>query len=326
MIKVLLLLLTLPLMGCEEVPKAAASNHSKKVQDLALTLYELPPEPPPPPVVEVVAPVFVEAPILTPVVFPSTEPLLRENRAKILRGQRQASARRGRATDSHRDRYRISDPDYQQWAQPLPEDMSTFAVDRSRILTADMRIGAILEDNVNSQIPGRIIAIVDRDVLSPNGKFILLPAYTKIICGYQELTQTGETRLPVSCTRAIRPDGASISLTNASTSDQMGRTGLIGDVDNRTFERYGGAFIVSGISALAQSGVNQNQGCLNQGFGSNVNNAATSLANNLGQVTSEVIKQNIDLRPIITIPAGSRIQIIPQTDIVLRKALKEDVQ
>lgn len=327
MLKLILLLLTLVLMGCDEEQKSLPSNRSKEVQDLAKNLYALPPEPPlpPPPAIEE-APLIIEPPIITPVAFPSTEPLLREDRAKVLRGQRQQAAKRVRSNNLDIDSYRLSDPDYKQWDRPLPEDESTFPVDRSRILTADMRIGAVLEDNVNSQIPGRVIAIVDRDVLSPNGKFILLPVYTKIICGYKELAQTGETRLPVACTRAIRPDGASILLTNAIASDQMGRTGFIGDVDNRTFERYGGAFIVSGISALAQTGINQNQGCITQRWVSGANNAATTLANNLGQVTSEVIKQNIDLRPIITIPAGSRIQIIPQIDIVLRKPVKEKAE
>ncbi len=323
---IMVLLLTLALTGCEEGKKPILSNRSSQVQDLAKNLYTLAPEPPPPPppIVEEIVPEITKAPIITPVIFPATEPLLREDRAKVLRGQRQQASRRVYANNKTANRYRVSDPDYKQWERPLPEDISTFPVDRSRILTADMRINAVLEDNVNSQIPGRVIAIVDKDVLSPNGKFILLPAYTKIICCYQELSQTGETRLPVSCTRAIRPDGASILLTNAIASDQMGRSGFIGDVDNRTFERYGGAFIVSGISALAQAGINQNQGCCQEWWKSGLNNAGNVLANNLGQVTSEVIKQNIDLRPIISIPAGSRIQIIPQTDIVLRKPMTEE--
>jgi type IV secretion system protein VirB10 len=190
-----------------------------------------------------------------------------------------------------------------------------FPVERSRILTEDTIINSVLEREINSQIPGKAIAIIDRDVLSPNGKYILLPAYTKIICQYEVLSQTGYTRLPVTCTRAIRPDGVSILLSNAISADQMGRTGLIGNVDNRTFERYGSAFILSGIAALAQSGVNTERQSWR-------NNSSTILSHNLGQVTSEVIKQNVDLRPIITIRAGSKIMIVLNTDIVLRKPIE----
>lgn len=303
--------------GCENENQEASDhkNQSKQVQELAKNLYSLPPEPEPEKPESVIN---REPPIITPVEFPEPRSLLREEQAIQLRGKRLDSARKRKKEilrQTMLTKYRFNDPDYRQWEKPLNEDKSTFPVDRSRYLTADMRINAVLEDQLNSQIPGRIIAVVDRDVLSANGRYILIPAYTKIICGYEGLEQTGETRLAVSCIRAIRPDGVSILLSNSISSDQMGRTGLIGNIDNRVFERYGGAFIMSALSAIAQSGVTQSQ---NQG----VQNAATTLSNNLGQVTAEVIKKNIDLRPIITIEAGSRIQIIPQTDIVLREPVE----
>lgn len=314
-----IILFGLILSGCEDEPKdnCLQKNQSKQVQELANNLYSLPPEPEPEkPIIEFIP---KEPPIITPVEFPDPKPLFRQEATLHLRGKRFDNSRRRKDLIEKRRsalQYRLWDEDYRQWDKPLDEDKSTLPVDRSRFLTADMRINAVLEDQINSQIPGRVIAIVDRDILSPNGHYILIPAYTKIICGYDGLDQTGETRLAVSCTRAIRPDGTSIILTNSISSDQMGRTGLIGEVDNRVFERYGAAFIVSALSAMSQVGVSQSQ---NQG----VHNAATSLSNNLGQVTAEVIKKNIDLRPIITIDAGSRIQIIPQTDIVLRKPIAE---
>jgi type IV secretion system protein VirB10 len=305
------------LMGCEDKQqKALTQNPIPIVQKFVPELYALPLIPIVP---EVVTPKVVER-IHTPVEFPTLDPLMREQQAKQLRGKRLNSQRQkvqNELKDSKSVQYRLQDEDYQQWENPLPEDKSTFPVDRSRILTADMRIGAILEDNINSQIPGRVIVIIDRDIFSPNGRFILLPAYTRVICGYEGLEQTGDTRLPLVCTRAIRPDGVSLLLTDSIASDQMGRTGLIGKVDNRTFERYGAAFIISGISALGQNSVQPNQSPW-------VQNSVNTFSNNLSQVTLEAIKKNVDLRPIISIAAGTRIQIIPQTDIVFRKPLAEE--
>ena len=208
-------------------------------------------------------------------------------------------------------KYQITDKDYGD----LPKDLSTLPVDRSRILTTDMRINAVLDDDISSQIPGIAIAIVDRPVFSPNNKRILLPVFTKIVCEYEGIELQGQTRLPMKCTRAIRPDGVSISLSDAIVADQMGRTGLTGEVDNRTFETYAGAFVMSGISALAQSGVNQNT----QNYPNWRTNSQTIFSNNIGQVTAEVIKKNIDLRPIIYIKAGTRMQIRPRVDIVLKE-------
>lgn len=213
-------------------------------------------------------------------------------------------------------KYRYRDQDYGD----LPKDISTFPVDRSRIITTDMKINAVLDDDINSQIPGIAIAIVDKPLFSPNNKNILLPVFTKIICEYQGLELQGQTRLPITCIRAIRPDGVSITLTDAVVADQMGRSGLTGDIDNRTFEIYAGAFIMSGISALAQSGVNQNA----TNYPNWRSNAQTVFSNNIGQVTADVIRKNIDLRPIVYIKAGTRMQIRPKVDVVFKEPILEE--
>ena len=248
--------------------------------------------------------------------FPDQAPLLREQQARTLRGQRQRDAwqqeqlSKRNAKPNTPAKYRNTDPDYQQW-EPTPEDRSTLPVDRSRILTADMRISAVLEDSVNSQVPGRVMAVVDRDILSPNGKYVLLPAYTKIICKYESIDKVGKSRLPVMCKRAIRPDGVSIMLTEATAADQMGRSGLVGEVDNRMWQKYGAAFTMASISALSQMAGNSSTH-------DGVNNVADAFSKDLGQVTARVLDEYLDLAPIVTIAAGSRIQIVPENDIYLR--------
>ena len=213
-------------------------------------------------------------------------------------------------------KYRLQDPGYGD----LPKDVSSLPVDRSRMITTDMKINAILDDDINSQIPGIAMAIVDKPLFSPNNKNILLPVFTKIICEYEGLELQGQTRLPIKCIRAIRPDGVSITLTDAIVADQMGRSGLTGDVDNKIFEIYACAFIMSGISALAQSGVNQNA----SNYPNWRSNSQTVFSNNIGQVTAEVIRKNIDLRPTVYIKAGTRMQIRPRVDIVFKEPIIED--
>jgi type IV secretory pathway VirB10-like protein len=236
-------------------------------------------------------------------------------RALELRAERKASyvSSFQKHTKMEPTKYILEDKNY----DPFPKDVSTLPVDRSRTLTTDMRINAVLDDDINSQIPGVAIAIVDKPVFSPNNKFILLPVFTKIVCQYAPIEKHGQTRLPITCNRAITPNGVSITLTNAIVADQMGRTGLTGDVDNKTFEAYAGAFLMSGISALAQSGVNQNA----KDYPNWRSNTQTTFSNNIGQVTAEVIRKNIDLRPVIYIKAGTRIQIRPNSDIVFKEPI-----
>ncbi|OJX10123.1 MAG: hypothetical protein BGO77_03145 [Caedibacter sp. 37-49] len=181
-----------------------------------------------------------------------------------------------------------------------------------------MRIPAILEDSVNSQVGGRMIAIVERDIISPNGKYILIPAYSRIICHYESLSEIGQTRLPVQCKRLIRPDGVSVALKESIAADQSGRTGLIGDLDQRVWERYGAAFLISATASLAQAGSYANQARSNSTLSQLLTGASDEFSHNLSEATSQVIEQNINLAPILTIPPGSHIQIIPSSDIVLR--------
>jgi type IV secretion system protein VirB10 len=315
--KITLILLVLLLTGCEDAPEQPQEPVKKQQMVIDQSLNEVPrkkeKEPEPEKLVEVELEMDVD-----------TESAEHEKqgqqndlsiRASELRAERKASYVSLFQTPKKTDptKYILEDKNY----DPFPKDVSTLPVDRSRTLTTDMRINAVLDDDINSQIPGVAIAIVDKPVFSPNNKFILLPVFTKIVCNYAPIEKHGQTRLPITCNRAITPHGVSITLTNAIVADQMGRTGLTGDVDNKTFEAYAGAFLMSGISALAQSGVNQNA----KDYPNWRSNAQTTFSNNIGQVTAEVIHKNIDLRPVIYIKAGTRIQIRPNSDIVFKEPI-----
>lgn len=313
-----LLISTAILSGCQE-DEAKKEVSPQKHQQIATSfhVFKKPEEPKPVVIEPEPEPVVVQ--------FPDPKPLMREDSARKLRGLRQYEANKALKIFPFKkeegQRPRLQDPDYQQWEDAsFEESRSTLPVDRSRIITADMRIPAILEDSVNSQVGGRMIAIVERNVLSPNGKFILIPAYSRIICSYESLSEVGQTRLPVQCKRLIRPDGVSISLKDSIAADQSGRTGLIGELDQRVWERYGAAFLISATASLAQAGSYANEARSKSTLSQLLTGASDEFSHNLSEATSKVIEQNINLAPILTIPPGSHIQIIPTSDIVLRHA------
>jgi len=313
--KKLLLSLALLLTACQEEEVAPKQPSVQTIDDDFYRLKEIPKAEA---IIEEPEYIAEPEPVVVPEVeFPDPRPLLREKKARELRGRRAYQVRLHNARSVPQEKeepeeWQLEEEDYQQGETTFKQDLSTLPVDRSRILTADMRIPAILEDSVNTQTPGRLIAIIDKDIYSPNGKKILLPAYSKIICSYAKLEDTHTSRLSCKCDRIIRPDGLSIALTNAKVADQMGRNGMVGDLDQRNVERYGGTFGVSIISALAQASTNLNK---QEAFA----NATNQLSNNLGKVTEKILDQNIDVMPILTIPQGARLQIIPENDIVFKK-------
>lgn len=303
------LLVCLLATGCQEdtpsnpMPQKPSQKLSVELHQFKIpepVLSKTPEEPIPPPL------------SLEEVTLPSAKPLLREQVARRLRGIRGESVyqRDHLSTKSSLEKVIFKDEDYQ--AQGLVSDISSYPVDRTRMLTSETRLSAVLEDSINSQIPGRAIAVIDRDILSSNGRSILIPAYSKIICHYEPLNKQGQTRLALKCGRILRPDGVSILLTSAQAADQMGRSGVIGEIDYKLFERYGGAFILSGISALAQAGSGMTKSRA-------VDQGVTNLSQNLAQITAQFLEEAVDVKPVITIAAGTRIQIIPEMDILLKK-------
>ncbi len=81
-------------------------------------------------------------------------------------------------------------------------------------------------------------------MFSDNGRVVLLEKGTKVLGEYRGGMQRGQRRLFVLWTRAVTPQGIAIDLASPA-SDALGRAGFSGDLDNRFFERFGGALLLS---------------------------------------------------------------------------------
>lgn len=195
----------------------------------------------------------------------------------------------------------------------LKPNIFTYPANLERTITSETPIACILKNRINSQNPGNVYLSVDEDLLDPTTmQNILLPATTTIVCKYTGLTQTGQTRLALNCFLIRRPDGATARLSSAKVADMSGASGLIGIVDNRIWQMYGSAFLVSSISALAQ--VSEEQ----------ISNQAASrgvgrLSEPLNQSVSKYLDKNIDVRPVMTIEAGTRIILQLEYDLLFPK-------
>lgn len=103
-------------------------------------------------------------------------------------------------------------------------------------------IPAVLETAFDSTRPGRVRALVQRDVHSFDGTRILVPRGSRLFGEYDAGINPGERRALITWTRLLRPDGVSIAL-DSPASDPLGRGGVEGDVNSRFFARFGGALL-----------------------------------------------------------------------------------
>lgn len=205
----------------------------------------------------------------------------------------------------------------------LPGIVSTFPVDRTRVITADRYIPAVLENTINSQLPGRAIAVVERNVFGSQGRTVLIPAGSRVIGHYRSLARYGEARLDINWSRIIRPDGVSINIDNQA-ADVMGRTGLPGDLDTRFFEKYGSSLLTSAIAAAGDWALSGSSTSVTNPLGGTTQSlsgrarAGNRLGNDLDQLGQRMVQENVDIRPVLTVPQGTRLNIIPAEDIWLR--------
>ena len=335
-IKFMVLLASLGLIGCQE-DKTPRFVPVKEAIQMSPLLSELP-EKVPEPMIEPEPMPEPEPPPLESYIETShpqnTYALEREKRASLLRGKRQMLAKYRAAQTTPKPpepempEWDLTDENYQRWDN-VPEDVSSFPVKRDRMLTMDMRLMAILESDVHSQIPGRVLLVVNRDVLSADGETILVPAYSKIVCEYEPLSEIGQTRLPLACGRLLTPNGVNVMLNKMQAADQMGRNGLIGKIDNRNTQRYAGAFMMTALSVLPHMVLKKDTQTISnvqniQTLNSPGNMAANLLSDNFQKVSEKVLEMGVNLRPIIDIKRGSLIQLMPTNDIVMRKPLKKE--
>lgn len=208
--------------------------------------------------------------------------------------------------------WELSQPSYNE----TPTVESSYPVDRSFILTEDRTVNAVLLDSINTQIPGTVRAYVSEDVFGANHRYKLLEKGDVFIGKYDSLSKLGDTRVEVLFYRIIRAaDGAQIyddGKIFAYAADKMGRTGLVGEVDNRNWERYSGAFMTAGLGGLAGVAKSESSGDRFEEFW-------TRLGDSTAEITTKILEQTMNIAPVVTVAQGEPIVIRLAADIFLKR-------
>ena len=192
----------------------------------------------------------------------------------------------------------------------IEQNWTTFPVDRTRAITVDRYIPCVLETAINTQIPGFIQCVVESHVYGAVGRLILIPKGTKVIGSISSL-DSGQTRANPQWTRFIHPTGASISIGEGFQGlDISGGTGAPVDLHKKTIEKYAPALLTTLLSATitgALGAVAPDDG----GF----DDTTATIADNLSEITFQLLEEAVNLQDVGTMPAGSRLVIKPIVDL-----------
>lgn len=202
------------------------------------------------------------------------------------------------------------------------KDIATNENKLLRTITADRMIPAILITPISSQIGGnKIIAQVESDIYASMGRAVLIPKGSRVIGFYNSNNKIGEYRLEVVWNRIITPQGVNIILTDAKGADVKGYAGLVGVLHKKSWERYGLPLALStlsnglllSVSSALNNKVNKNGANFLEGY--QTTQMLNSMKADISNIISQILREQIRIKPIITIKEGSRIFISPNTDI-----------
>jgi type IV secretion system protein VirB10 len=169
-------------------------------------------------------------------------------------------------------------------------------------------IDCTLETAIDSTLPGMTTCITAADTFGADGKVVLLERGSKLVGETRGQVQQGQARVFVVWTQARTPAGVVVPLDSPGT-DELGRSGLPGEVQHHFWERFGAAILISVVDGAVQAGVQA----------SNHSGGAVIYAPSASQdVATEVLKDTVNIPPTVVKHNGDRIEVLVARDLDFR--------
>ncbi|MWV60990.1 hypothetical protein DCO58_11990 [Helicobacter saguini] len=186
-----------------------------------------------------------------------------------------------------------------------------------RTILAGKLIPAILLTPISSEIEGLVQAQVEQDIYANMGRAVLIPRGSKVLGFYKNDNDVGQSRLQIVWREIITPQGVNMLLTNAVANDQEGYAGAKGHLNNKYWQRYGMGISMQTLANALTFGISNmtqqpNSGVTAQYMAGNI---LSQSQQDINSVIKQIISKQSQIKPVITIKAGSRIYITPTAHI-----------
>lgn len=168
-------------------------------------------------------------------------------------------------------------------------------------------VDCTLETAIDSTLPGMTTCITATDTFGVDGSTVLLERGSKLVGETRGDVQQGQARIFVLWTEARTPTGVIVPLASPGT-DELGRSGLPGEVNRHFLERFGAAILISIIDGAVQGAIaSQSRG-----------NAVIYNPSASQDIMTEVLKSTVNIPPTVTKAQGDRIQVLVARDLDFR--------
>jgi type IV secretory pathway VirB10-like protein len=182
-------------------------------------------------------------------------------------------------------------------------------------IKAGWEIPAVLEQSLNSDLPGELKALVTANVYdTATGLYLLIPQGSRLVGKYDSRVSYGQDGVQVAWSRVIFPDASSIDLNGMIGLDANGNAGLRDKVDQHYERIIGFAALTSLFTAAFEISQRRNQSVLT--YPSPGVTASGAVGQELSQTGSQITRKNLNVQPTIKVPVGYKFTVRVNRDIL----------
>jgi type IV secretion system protein TrbI len=191
-------------------------------------------------------------------------------------------------------------------------------------IKAGWEIPAVLEQSLNSDLPGELKALVTSNVYdTATGLYLLIPQGSRLIGKYDSRISYGQDGVQVAWNRVIYPDASSVDLDGMVGLDSHGNAGLRDKVDHHYLRIVGFSVLTSMFTAAFDISQRTNQSTLT--YPTPAQTAGSAVGQELSQTGAQITRRNLNVQPTIKVPAGYKFVVRVNRD-VLFEAPYEPIQ
>ncbi|HHW4683430.1 MAG TPA: type IV secretion system protein VirB10, partial [Xylella sp.] len=180
------------------------------------------------------------------------------------------------------------------------------------LLKRGTSIPCALKTGIDTTLPGFVICNVLNNVYSANGKVLLIERGATLFGEQQSQLKQGQARTFVVWTRIDNPNGVFANIDSPAT-DQMGYSGIPGDVDTHFWQRFGGAIMLSLIKDFSQAYSQRIANKSNSGI--TVTQPYGNTAQAAQDMGAEALRNAINIPPTLTVLPATTVNVMVARDV-----------
>jgi len=182
-------------------------------------------------------------------------------------------------------------------------------------IKAGWEIPAILEQSLNSDLPGELKALVASNVYdTATGLYLLIPQGSRLIGKYDSRIAYGQDGVQVAWSRIIYPDASSVDLDGMMGLDSHGNAGLRDQVDRHYRRLIGFSVLTSMFTAAFEISQRSSQSALT--YPTPAQTAGSAVGQELSQAGAQITRRNLNVQPTIKVPTGYKFTVRVNRDIL----------